>query len=451
MRSLAFKLTLAFLIVALTGSVVVALSVQLQTRREFDRYVLQLVQSEFVAELLEYYQTNGSWDGVQTQFPAQPNPSGAREPRRFEAPPFSIVDAAGQVEYGPPDLIGEQIVLDKRAIPLEADGEVVGWIVPGFVDQRWTPGTPERAFMSNLNRWILISAAIATVLALVIGVLLARTIAQPIRKLRTATQVIAGGDLGYQVTIRAKDELGELADSFNRMSADLARSNDLRYQMTADIAHDLRTPLSVILGYTEALSEGKLDGSSEVFGAMHEEAQHLQRLIEDLRTLSLADAGELPLMQRSVKPVTLLEQVAIAHKPRAQDKHISIEVKASQRLPEIRIDPDRMAQVLGNLVSNALRYTPVQGHIRLVAEGADGNVMLKVIDNGLGIPAEDLPYIFDRFYRADRSRQLHEGESGLGLSIAKSIVEAHGGSITVESIPGEGSTFTIAIPVQSET
>jgi two-component system sensor histidine kinase BaeS len=448
MRSLAFKLTLAFLIVALTGSVVVALSVQLQTRREFDRYILQLVQSEFVTELIEYYQTNNSWDGVQSQFRVRPAPGENREPPRFELPPFSIVDATGQVVYGSPDRIGEQTALDtRRAVPLEVNGEVVGWIVPGFVDRRWTPGTPERAFMSNLNRWILVSAAIATVLALVIGILLARTIAQPIRKLRTATQVIAGGDLGYQVTVRAKDELGELADSFNRMSADLAHSNDLRHQMTADIAHDLRTPLSVILGYTEALSEGKLDGSSEVFGAMHEEAQHLQRLIEDLRTLSLADAGELPLMRRSVKPVTLLEQVAIAHKPHAQDKDISIEVKASQELPEIRIDPDRMAQVLGNLVSNALRYTPAQGCIRLVAEGADGNVMLKVIDNGLGIPAEDLPYIFDRFYRADRSRQLHEGESGLGLSIAKSIVEAHGGSITVESLPGEGSTFTIAIPV----
>jgi two-component system sensor histidine kinase BaeS len=448
MRSLAVKLTLAFLIVALTGSVVVALSVQLQTRREFDRYILQLVQSEFVTELIEYYQTNNSWDGVQSQFRVRPAPGENREPPRFELPPFSIVDATGQVVYGSPDRIGEQTALDtRRAVPLEVNGEVVGWIVPGFVDRRWTPGTPERAFMSNLNRWILVSAAIATVLALVIGILLARTIAQPIRKLRTATQVIAGGDLGYQVTVRAKDELGELADSFNRMSADLAHSNDLRHQMTADIAHDLRTPLSVILGYTEALSEGKLDGSSEVFGAMHEEAQHLQRLIEDLRTLSLADAGELPLMRRSVKPVTLLEQVAIAHKPHAQDKDISIEVKASQELPEIRIDPDRMAQVLGNLVSNALRYTPAQGCIRLVAEGADGNVMLKVIDNGLGIPAEDLPYIFDRFYRADRSRQLHEGESGLGLSIAKSIVEAHGGSITVESLPGEGSTFTIAIPV----
>jgi signal transduction histidine kinase len=232
------------------------------------------------------------------------------------------------------------------------------------------------------------------------------------------------------------------------MSADLAHSTELRRQMTADIAHELRTPLSVILGYTEALSEGKLSGTDETFDVMHDEAQQLQRLIEDLRTLSLADAGELPLMVQSVSPEGLLERVAIAHTPRAQEKGVSIQVEAPPDLPPIAVDPDRVAQVLSNLVSNALRHTPQGGRVRLIAERDGADIRLSVADTGPGIAADDLPHIFQRFYRADQSRYPVEGQTGLGLAIAKSLVEAHGGAISVESVQGEGSTFTITLPVE---
>ncbi len=445
MRSLAFKLSLAFLAVALAGSVVVALSIRVQTQREVNQFVLNLYQSEFVSDLITYYEIHGSWNGVQDAVRLAHAPDGPQGERRPDL--FTVVDTTGRVVLGPPGLVGQQIQVNTRhALPLESRGEVVGWVLLHWPDRRWQPGTPEGDFISNLNRGIILSAVTATGLALAIGIVLARTISQPIRKLKEATQKVAEGELGYQVAVRANDELGDLADSFNRMSADLARSNELRRQMTADIAHELRTPLSVILGYTEALSEGKLSASAETFTVMHEEARHLQRLIEDLRTLSLADAGELPLMKQPVPPGVLLERAAVAHAPRAQEKAVAIEVKVLPDLPQVAVDPDRMAQVLSNLINNARRYTPQGGCVRLEAAGADTAVALKVIDNGAGIAAKDLPYVFDRFYRADESRHGGGGESGLGLAIAKSIVEAHGGTIAVESTPGQGSTFTITLP-----
>ncbi len=453
MRSLTLKLTLAFLLVGLTGSIVVALSVRLQTQQRFNQFVVRVDSSEIVANLLTYYEKNGSWDGVQKDLVGVgPTTGSSGGPHRSEPFPITVVDPSGQVVYGRPDQIGQHLQFDSRlAVPLKTGSDTIGWLVLGFPDRPFQPGTPESDFLRSVGTGILYSAVVATALALVIGILLARTISQPIRELRTATQVVAGGDLGYQVTVHTKDELGQLASSFNRMSTDLAHANDLRRQMTADIAHDLRTPLSIILGYTEALSERKLEGSPDTFKVMHEEAQHLQRLVEDLRTLSLADAGELPLMQRDVAPAALLERVALSHRPHAQGKNIVIDVTASTGLPAIHVDPDRMAQVLDNLIANALRYTPEGGRIELVAEGRDSQVLLKVKDNGSGIPAEDVPHIFERFYRADRSRGLREGESGLGLSIARSIVEAHGGTISVESVADEGSTFIITLPAAPET
>ena len=447
MRSLALKLTLAFLVVGLVGSVVLVLSIRWQTQREFDRLMLNLYQTETVAALRDYYQIHGSWEGVAEGLRVEIVPSMGMPGPRFER--IVVVDAGGMVVVGGMgDMMGQHMAFDPaRALPLEVNGETVGWVMTDGPGWHWQANTPPGVFLMNFTRAIVLSAVVATTLALVIGTILARTISQPVRELRAATSKVAAGELGYQVAVRTKDEIGQLADSFNRMSADLANATTLRRRMTADIAHDLRTPLSIILGYSEALSEGELDGTPEVFAVMHEEAQHLQRLIEDLRILSLADAGELSLMKQPVSPKTLLERTAIAHRPRALERRITIKVEAAPDLPEIEVDPDRMAQVLGNLMSNALRFTPEGGCIRLVAERGGEGVFLKVSDNGAGIPPEDLPHIFERFYQVDKSRHRAEGETGLGLAIAKSLVEAHGGAISAESTPGEGATLTIAIPI----
>ena len=447
LRSLAFKLTLAFLLVGLVGAMLMAYFLWQNTQRRFDQFVADRDRFSFVNILAQHYRATGSWDGVETVF----------DRGRFQAPgPYArraalvLVDRNGNAVFvqGDEKKIGQLLrYASKRGVPIEVDGVVVGRLVSDPVANPPLPGSPEADFLAGMTRAITLSALGATAIALLLGALLARTLTRPIRELTAATQALAKGDLGQQVTVRTQDEMGQLATSFNQMSADLAHASQLRRQMTADIAHELRTPLSLILGYTESLSDGKLPANQGTFDIMHDEAQHLSRLIDDLRTLSLADAGELTLNRRPVDPRELLERARLAHVPEAQRQEISIRVETPSDLPEVQVDPGRIAQVLENLMSNALRYTPAGGQVTLSAAANENTVSLRVQDNGTGIAPEDLPYVFDRFYRGEKSRQRQGGESGLGLAIAKSLVEAQEGSLSVKSVLGEGTTFTIALPV----
>jgi signal transduction histidine kinase len=449
MRSLTAKLTLAFLFVSVIGVVLVAIFVSRQTQREFNRYVLSSYQLELLDDITAYYRQSGSWSELTNIEVRGPFRGYGRGPIRIPAP-LTLVDDSRTVIYGGAGHQAGQIVDEnelRQAAPVEVDGEEVGWVLFAESDSPGTvpPESPASQFLQNLNQAVILGASGAIFVALLVGTILARTISRPVREVTKATQLVAGGDLGYQVPVRTRDEIGELAASFNRMSADLAQSNRQRRQMTADIAHDLRTPLSVILGYIEALNSGKLQPTSETFEIMYSKGQHLQHLIEDLRILALVDAGELMLTRRAVEPKILLEHTALAHMIQAQEKGIKIRVEVGDGTAEFEIDSERMSQVLGNLVSNALRYTPEGGEIVLSAKGDEKESVLEVRDNGAGIASEELPHIFDRFYRSDNSRR-QSGESGLGLAIAKSIVTAHGGSISVSSTVGEGTTFTIRIP-----
>jgi signal transduction histidine kinase len=457
MRSLTLKLTLSFLIVGVVGVVLVAMFVGRRTQSEFDRFVLNRFQQDLMDELTDYYLARGSWDGINTIFVR--DQSRAMGHRGIFPAPVTLLDKDDLVVYGGRRYQrGERFPQNgsKKGAPIEIEGITVGWLVFESFGQPvpQLPESPESDFLDGVNNAILLGAVGATAVALLIGMLLARTISRPVREITAATKLIAQGELGHQVPVRGKDELGELAASFNRMSADLSQSTELRRQMTADIAHELRTPLSVILGYTEALSDGKLDGAPATFEILHDEAQHLGRLVDDLRTLSLADAGELSLNCRPVHPQDLLERAASAYAAQAQGQNVSLQVEARQNLPLVEVDPDRMAQVLGNLVGNALRYTPEGGEILLSAEQHPGQIterldslFIFVRDTGAGIALEDLPHIFHRFYKGDKSRYPEEGESGLGLAIAKSIVELHGGAISADSTLNAGTTFTIQLPV----
>ncbi len=449
MRSLTLKLTLAFLFVGLTGAILVALIVGLRTRSEFDRFMLDSYQAAMMTNLANVYKEQGSWQNVDTivvRMPSQ-RPGGSE----FTKAPVVLVDDQGVVVYGGRRYRSGQQLSEgdlAKAVPIEVDGKQVGRLLftsMDFLNPQREP--PEALFLRRVSQAILLGALGATIVALLLGVLLARGIAGPVRELTVATQAVAQGELGKQVKVRTSDEIGELTASFNQMSQDLARARSLRQQTTADIAHDLRTPLSVIHGYTEALAEGKLVGNPDMYAVMHEEARHLQHLIDDLRTLSLADAGELILVRQACEPRAVLERAAGAHASKAAEKQIRLSVQTPEDLPLIDVDPERMAQVFNNLVSNAVRYTPEDGEVVLSASAAAGSVLLQVRDNGAGIAPADLPNIFERFYRGDQARNIQEGESGLGLAIAKSIVEAQGGTIAVASEMGQGTTFTLMLPV----
>ena len=449
LRSLGVKLTLAFALVGISGALLVALIVGQQTRAEFDRFLSTRDQTTLVDALGQFYASAGSWNGVGGLLAGNPT-------LENYARGLALTDTAGAVVRPNRDYLAGQVVPREtlaRSVPIAVNGQTVGYVLGatlGLTPQT-PPGArrrppPETLFLQQVGWAAAASAGIAALLALAVGVLLARTLTRPLRELTVATEAMARGALGQQVPVRSRDEVGQLAIAFNQMNADLARSSQLRKQMTADLAHDLRTPLTVLRGYTEGLQDGRLTGAPPLFAVMHGEVEHLQRLVEDLRVLSLADAGELPLNRRAVDPAALLERAGLAYMVQAEGQGLTLRVDSAPDLPSIAVDTDRMAQVLNNLVSNALRYT-ARGGITLSADADERAVRLRVQDTGNGIAPTDLPNVFDRFYRADASRQRATGGSGLGLAIAKAIVEAHGGTIAAASIVGEGTTFTIALPV----
>lgn len=457
MRSIATKLTLAFLLVGLTGAILVAVIVQVRTRSAFNQFLLNREQQALVNSLVQYYQRSNSWQGVirdlvetglQDSFE-----SNSRDLRR-DWNRFVLVGPDGMIIFSPQvRQIGQQISARdlEKSLALVSDGETIGWLLLETGLRVWVPDAAETLFLRNLTAASLLSALVAVLLALALGSLLAYTLTRSLRELTEATVEIADGKLGKQVKVRTQDELGELAASFNKMSKDLERATQARRQMTADIAHDLRSPLSVLTGYSEALSDGKLVGDPEIYQILNQETRHLGRLIDDLRTLSLADSGELPLLLQPIAPAELLTRAANAHRVQADTCQITLTVDAEPGLPEIRVDVERMAQVLGNLLRNALRYTPQGGKIMLSARRVGEQICLAVSDNGVGITPQDLPYIFDRSYRGDQARQSVEGETGLGLAIVRSLVEAQGGVIEVESQVGSGSTFKVLFQSSGQT
>jgi signal transduction histidine kinase len=433
------------LCVGLLGALLVAFFVGQRTQEAFGQFVDDRDRAAAVVELTHYYQSHRSWAGVDAVVQAA-QLSIALDDKRSVPLTLALPDGwvvVGNGRFRDATVVSRDVLL--RATPITVGGKTVGLLVSDSGAPQRGAGTPEDTFLQRVMQALMYGAIGATLGALLLGVVLARTLTRPLRELTVATEALAQGSLGQQVVVRSRDELGALASSFNKMSSDLARSSTLRRQMTADIAHDLRTPLSVILGYTEALREGVLPPNQDTFETMHTEAQHLQHLIDDLRTLSLADAGELPLQRQYIEPQAIIERAMAASAATAQKQGVELTTYTAPSLPLVYVDVERMAQVFGNLLSNALRYTTGGGTIRLVAEAGDMHVLFHVQDTGAGIARDALPHVFERFYRADASRQ-HSGSSGLGLAIVKSIVEAHGGTIAVESAVGHGTAFTIALP-----
>jgi signal transduction histidine kinase len=324
------------------------------------------------------------------------------------------------------------------------DGQAVGYALAIGSAPPLDPR--EERYLARTNQALFLAGLAATLVALLLGILLARSLTRPLGELTAAIRRMAGGQLEQQVRVRSSDEVGQLAVAFNQMSADLARSNQARRQMTADIAHDLRTPLTVIAGYAESLRDGVLKPTPDRFDVIYTETQHLQRLVEDLRILSLADAGELRLNRQPLMVDGLLLRVVSAYAQQANQAGIELQVDCPPDLPPVVADEERLAQALGNLVSNALRHTPDGGRITLGARRQADGLQLRVQDTGEGIPPEALPMIFERFYRVDAARQ--GSESGLGLAIVRSLVDAHGGSVQVESQMGRGACFMITLPAR---
>lgn len=307
----------------------------------------------------------------------------------------------------------------------------------------------ERDFRDNLGRTLWIAGLSGVALAIFLASLFTRQIVAPLAKVSAAARRIAQGNLAQRVDVHGSGELAELGKSFNLMAETLSHDRELRQNMVADIAHELRTPLSILQGNVEAMLDNVLEVNTDNLTSLHQETLLLARLVDDLRTLSLAETGQLRFQPGATDLKEVASQVIDGFQTQLATKNITLTLEASDDLPQAWVDPDRTAQVMRNLLSNAAHYTAEGGNItvRLTAE-TDG-ITTSVVDTGVGIPPENLPYVFDRFYRVDRSRRRSTGGSGLGLAIVKQLVEAQGGRLWVDSVVGKGSTFAFQLPYSS--
>jgi signal transduction histidine kinase len=317
-------------------------------------------------------------------------------------------------------------------------------------------GGPEHAtdltasFHEAINEVILVGALAGVAAAVVVSAITTTRIVGPLRAMMQASRRIAAGDYHQRVRSASQDELGDLASSFNRMAETLEQTEQRRLALIGNVAHELRTPLTSIRGVMEGMMDGVIEPDAATLLSVQREVTRLQRLVGDLEQLSRAEAGQIPLHRQPVEPAGLITAAASRLQAQFDDKGVELAVELPDALPPVTADAERITQVLLNLLGNALQYTPAGGRVAVQAGVQRDAVLVSVRDDGIGIAEDDLLHIFERFYRVDKSRSRAGGGSGIGLTIAKHLVEAHGGQIWAESPgAGRGSTFTFSLPLAS--
>ena len=437
--SLRYKILAAMVVVVIAGVVVTAIYTTRSTTGAFQSYVTQgqvMRESHFAVMLTDFYGTGHTWNGVQPFIAQMAGMSGERIVLT-DANNVVIADSDGM-------LIGKPEGTNWNSKIVGPNGTTVGYLFFNL---------PEDAQASNSNYLLSVTqsawvgALIAIVIAVVVTLLLSSRILKPVGELTNAARKMQNGDLSARVKVASNDEVGELARTFNGMAVNLAKQEQLRKNMVSDVAHELRTPLSNIRGYLEAAQDGLVEPDKGLIDNLFEEAMLLNRLIDDLQELALAEAGHLHLELTKMNLGQEVQSTIDNLIPISQKLGIELTCEIPVDLPEVTADPQRIGQVLRNLINNALDYTPEGGRITIRASIEGDFVRVAVIDTGPGIESEHLPYLFERFYRADPSRSRSLGGAGLGLAIVKQLVQVQGGQVGVESHPGMGSMFYFTIPL----
>ena len=444
---LSLRLVLAFVAVAAVAVGTAALVVGLTTANRFERFASEVRhhEAEHTADrLAAAYERTGDLRKAAHEVFRRGQPRGL---------PLAVVDADGNLVWGPGGIRSRIAIAAWPATPLVAGGREIGQLhipqaldppgpLPIGADDR---GELERAFINETVRSLLIGLAIAVGVALVVGVVIAAGITRPLRRLTAAARGVAAGDLRARSGLAGRDEMGTVGAAFDDMAEGLQAQEAARRNLFADIAHELRTPVTVIEGNLQAMLDGVYDRSDETLRSTLDRAEGLHRLVEDIRDLSLADVGKLDLSIEQVALDRVLDDATSSMRSQAQTKGVSLD---SERSPGTALaDEARLRQVLANLLDNAVRHTPAGGSITIQSVTPEGGrCWIEVADTGEGIPAEDLPHIFDRFYRGTDASGRKTRGSGLGLAIARALIEAMDGSLTATSTPGEGSTFRIELP-----
>lgn len=438
-HSLQFRIMLAFSLVILVTVGAVFFFFSQTTKSEINRFeerVEHALAARVSVELTHYYRLQGSWEGIQPLVEQW----GTLSERRI-----ILVDTGGiVVADSRGDLLGKPYEPDSPGTILESPWRQ-GALAILYISE--AKSTSLYILYKAIGRFLIWGACVAIAVALILTFFLSRRILAPVRALTSAAKRLGRRDFSQKVQIEDRGELGELASTFNSMASDLERAEQLQRNMVADVAHELRTPLSNIRGYLEAVRDGAIKPDADTIRSLDEEAMLLSRLVDDLQELSLAEAGELKLACQAEDIAELINQTVAVVQARAAEKGVAVSIDLPDKLPPVNIDSHRISQVSRNLLENAVAHT-TKGDAITVAARQQGNwVEVSVADTGEGIPAEDLPNIFERFYRVDKSRARATGGGGLGLTIAKRLIEAHGGKIEVQSELGKGSRFSFTVPV----
>jgi signal transduction histidine kinase len=456
------KLLLSFLAVILAGVLVVSGLANQAAAREVRAFMFRggmTTEAGLAQALAGYYRGHGSWDGVEVLL------ADGQGMGHMMGQQVMVADAQGRIVADSTGALVGQTLSEEElttGVAIEVDGVCVGALIVRGGMMMGGPtmtGNTEGELVGRVNRAIWLAALAAGGAALLVGGFLAYGLVRPIQQLTTATGAVARGDLSQRVSAKSNDEIGELAASFNSMADSLQQAEQLRRDMTADIAHELRNPLAVLQSNLEAVMDGVLPPTPDTLQPLLDQTHLLSRLVEDLRTLALADAGQLDLSRAPTDPALLVESVVAQFASQAEAGRVTLRAEIPAPLaplPLLSLDPQRIEQVLGNLIGNALRHTPAGGSIvcrvtetqeKLSRSGSQSFVTFSVSDTGSGIPPGALPHIFERFYRVDRSRSHANGGTGLGLAIARQLVEAHGGRIWATSELHQGTTVTFTLPL----
>jgi signal transduction histidine kinase len=397
-----------------------------------------------ITRLETFYLVNGNWRGVEIL----PATDAASDYHRFWQRSI-LVDEQGKVviDHGSIEtLLTGQLYTRKSGdstIPITVRGKTIATLV---LDEAFF--STQRQLSIDFLWPIIVISIFMAIPTIIIGLFLMRRFVTPLAEVIAAAQAVAGGDLSTRVRASGPDDLRALSDSFNHMAASLEQSDNERRNMLADIAHELRTPLTVMRGRLEGIVDGVYPASAEQISPALEETYLLERLVEDLRLLTLAETRQLHFEHREVNLCDLAAHVIDLFQAEAEDKQIELHLEYCTDDVTVVLDPQRIEQVVGNLVSNALRYTPEAGNIYLTVEKAAGQAVLTVSDDGPGVPAENLSSIFQRFWRGEKSRSRASGGAGLGLAIARQLVEAQGGQISAENRAEGGLKISLQFPLK---
>lgn len=442
------KITVAMLLVVVVATSIFGLISNYTIKNIFNTYIENqrlMMQAQWANYLESYYSQNGSWQGVEMFF--KPIPGRQRFSRRWLMEErFILLDNKQEVIYDSEPGGENYAELIKKGQPLALNDQLIGYVV-------LSPRTHhqllplEEEFYRSIKRMVLLGGLFSMLVAIGLGVMYSRRITLPLLKLTQAVQAMTSPERGMKVQVTGDDEIGDLAKSYNDMIDSLVKHEQIRKNLVADVAHELRTPLAVLRGNLETLLDGETLPTQAVISSLHDEVIRMSRLVTDLQELTLVEAGKLKLNLGPTNLKQLMQQIAttVGFEAEARGINLICDVDIAPQ-EEVVLDKDRITQVIMNLLTNALKHTPSGGTVSLEARHIGEGLKFAVQDTGTGIPEEHLPHIFNRFYRADKSRSRAEGGVGLGLAIAKGFVEAHGGRIWVESNPGTGTRFIFTIP-----